>query len=174
MELFSRKGFHATTSNEIAAEAGVPIGSFYAYFKDKKDVFMTALGDYNSQLVESTKPDGEPDNGEQSLHDLIHGMIEAHRLSPGFHRELTIMRLSDADVRQALDRQKRRVIDIWLAVLTARRDEIKVKDLEAASFLIHGLVDSTVHAIVYSETGMEEERIVNELVAMLHKYLSAD
>ena len=34
--LFSRDGFNGTNAKEIAAEAGVSVGSFYAYFKDKK------------------------------------------------------------------------------------------------------------------------------------------
>ena len=40
LELFSRKGYHATTSKEIAAAAGLATGSFYRYFRDKKAVFL--------------------------------------------------------------------------------------------------------------------------------------
>lgn len=35
LDLFSTKGYHKTTTNEIAKQAGIPVGSFYTYFQDK-------------------------------------------------------------------------------------------------------------------------------------------
>lgn len=42
-KLFSRKGFHATTIEEIAHEAGVSKGLIYVYFEDKTDVLFLTL-----------------------------------------------------------------------------------------------------------------------------------
>jgi AcrR family transcriptional regulator len=42
-KLFSRKGFHATTIEEIAWEAGVSKGLIYVYFEDKTDVLFLTL-----------------------------------------------------------------------------------------------------------------------------------
>ncbi|MCS7078759.1 MAG: TetR/AcrR family transcriptional regulator [Chloracidobacterium sp.] len=39
-QLFEERGFEKTTSNDIAAAAGVSIGSFYAYFSDKRQVLL--------------------------------------------------------------------------------------------------------------------------------------
>ncbi|MFQ3588939.1 MAG: TetR/AcrR family transcriptional regulator, partial [Chloracidobacterium sp.] len=39
-QLFEERGFEKTTSNDIAAVAGVSIGSFYAYFSDKRQVLL--------------------------------------------------------------------------------------------------------------------------------------
>lgn len=39
LEEFSTKGFKAASINIIVAKAEIPKGSFYQYFKDKKDVF---------------------------------------------------------------------------------------------------------------------------------------
>ncbi len=47
MRIFSQKGFYATSSNEIAAEAEVAVGTFYAYFKDKKHLFHQVMDYYN-------------------------------------------------------------------------------------------------------------------------------
>ncbi|WP_297518230.1 TetR/AcrR family transcriptional regulator [Thermococcus sp.] len=38
MELFAKKGFDKTTVDEIVAKAGVAKGTFYLYFKSKKDL----------------------------------------------------------------------------------------------------------------------------------------
>ncbi len=39
-QLFEERGFEKTTSNDIAAAAGVSIGSFYAYFSDKRQLLL--------------------------------------------------------------------------------------------------------------------------------------
>ncbi len=39
-DLFSEKGFHSTTTKEIAARAEVAEGTLYNYFKDKRDILM--------------------------------------------------------------------------------------------------------------------------------------
>ncbi|MEE9527351.1 MAG: helix-turn-helix domain-containing protein, partial [Syntrophobacteria bacterium] len=38
VELFIRKGFHKTTTREIAQKAGLSIGSVYEYVSTKEDV----------------------------------------------------------------------------------------------------------------------------------------
>ena len=40
LHLFATRGYHATNAKSIAARAGVAIGSFYRYFRDKKAAFM--------------------------------------------------------------------------------------------------------------------------------------
>jgi AcrR family transcriptional regulator len=36
--IFSRRGYHATTVKDIVDEAGMSVGSFYFYFKNKEDI----------------------------------------------------------------------------------------------------------------------------------------
>lgn len=49
-ELFAHHGFEATTTNMIAREAGVSIGSLYSHFRDKWEIFLIIL-DRHSDLV---------------------------------------------------------------------------------------------------------------------------
>src|SRR5215210_8804340 len=41
IQLFEERGYEKTTSNDIAAEAGVSVGSFYVYFTDKRQLLLT-------------------------------------------------------------------------------------------------------------------------------------
>ena len=41
--IFARKGFHAATVDDIAAEAGVSKGTVYLYYPSKNDVYWAAL-----------------------------------------------------------------------------------------------------------------------------------
>ena len=50
--LFCQKGYYKTTSIEISKTAGVSIGCFYSYFKDKDAVFFEILDLYNKDFLE--------------------------------------------------------------------------------------------------------------------------
>ena len=41
IKLFSEKGFHASSTSEIAKEAGVAEGTIFRHFKNKKDILLT-------------------------------------------------------------------------------------------------------------------------------------
>ncbi|NUR26306.1 MAG: TetR/AcrR family transcriptional regulator [Catenulispora sp.] len=47
---FARKGFHATSMNDVFAEAGLSAGAVYSYFKSKDDI-IAAMADRAVSLV---------------------------------------------------------------------------------------------------------------------------
>ena len=51
IELFSKRGFHATTTSEIAEAAGVTKGLIYYYFKSKEEILSHVV---NSLLEDAT------------------------------------------------------------------------------------------------------------------------
>lgn len=50
MKLFAEKGYHSTSIQEIASEAGVSKGAFYLHFQSKEDFITTALYYYHHQI----------------------------------------------------------------------------------------------------------------------------
>lgn len=55
MKLFADKGYHMTSIDEIASEAGVSKGAFYLHFHSKKDFIMTALHHYHQEITARIK-----------------------------------------------------------------------------------------------------------------------
>jgi AcrR family transcriptional regulator len=56
--LFGNSGYHATTVPMIVVEAGSSVGSFYAHFRNKEDVFaavLEALGERVFEIVHQAK-----------------------------------------------------------------------------------------------------------------------
>jgi len=56
--LFGGYGYHAATVPMIVAEAGSSVGSFYAHFRNKEDVFasvLEALGEQLTDLMEEAR-----------------------------------------------------------------------------------------------------------------------
>lgn len=52
MKLFAEKGYHNTSIQEIASEAGVSKGAFYLYFQSKEDFITTAFHFYHDEITE--------------------------------------------------------------------------------------------------------------------------
>ena len=50
-QLFLRRGFHASSLEQVAEEAGFTIGAVYSRFGSKADLFLAILDDHTDQLV---------------------------------------------------------------------------------------------------------------------------
>ncbi|MDR6225474.1 TetR/AcrR family transcriptional regulator [Desmospora profundinema] len=67
-ELFMRKGFHKTTTREIARECGLSIGTMYEYIQTKEDVLYLVCDHIHSELEARLKEAlSETETGRESL-----------------------------------------------------------------------------------------------------------
>jgi AcrR family transcriptional regulator len=173
--LFSQKGFHHTTSKEIATAAGVAIGSFYAYFADKKALFIDVLKSHSQQVLDSISKvrleDIRNADPRGLLTALIEAIIVAHEISPEFHRELTVMVHSDPEVRAVMDGWEEEATARIRETLALWKDRLRTEDLEAAAVLIYETLEAAVHRIKLYGLDIKEERLVHELSDMLYRYL---
>src|ERR1041385_34796 len=70
--VFSRKGFHDATIDDIAYEAGVAKGTVYLYFKSKQDIYLEALRDGIQMLLREMRAEATvSQNAETTLRKLI-------------------------------------------------------------------------------------------------------
>ncbi|MBC2581403.1 TetR/AcrR family transcriptional regulator [Clostridium sp. DJ247] len=176
IELFSTKGYYNTNSKEIAKEAGVSVGSFYAYFKDKKAVFMEMLGvlceDVHTNMTNLDKIETITDASSREIfHNLIKEIFKAHNLSPELHKEITIMRNSDEEINNIIVLREKEIIDKIHSYLVKWKNHIKVGDLEAASLIIYSCIDNTICMTRFSHIDIDESRLINELTNLLLTYL---
>jgi AcrR family transcriptional regulator len=49
--VFTKRGYHHATIDDIVAEAGVARGTFYLYFEDKRAVFSDLIDRFNSKIT---------------------------------------------------------------------------------------------------------------------------
>ena len=52
---FSNNNYYDVSINKIISNANIPRGSFYMYFKDKDDLFLYIIGEYNKKLNDIVK-----------------------------------------------------------------------------------------------------------------------
>jgi AcrR family transcriptional regulator len=68
-ELFERKGFEAATAREIAARAGVGLGTLFLYARDKRDLLFRVFEDASQRLFEEGRDAG------RRAGDLVEGLM---------------------------------------------------------------------------------------------------
>jgi AcrR family transcriptional regulator len=191
LELFSEKGYHSTNSKEIAARGGVAIGSFYAYFNDKKELFAEAFKYYCELISAKLCADDESSdevctdgwkhvqkevstcaNVRDKIRVIMENLMKAHDIYPGFQREIAVMRLLDPEIKKIIDEQDKKDLGNMSDLVRSMQVYIRVKDSEAAAYVLYRAVDAVIHEVQAIEDLPDaRERILNEITDMIYRYL---
>jgi AcrR family transcriptional regulator len=143
------RGYARTTTNEIAARAGVSVGSLYEYFKDKQavlDAVMAAHLDagervflkYAQELTASEPP------LDVLIAALARAMIELHADRPRLHRVLSTEVPRSRATAARLDALEARSIEFVRRSITGHR-EVRVEDVALAAQVVVQAADALAH-----------------------------
>ncbi|MFP4619071.1 MAG: TetR/AcrR family transcriptional regulator [Spirochaetaceae bacterium] len=196
LELFEEEGYHRTTTKKIAARANIAVGSFYAYYRNKKAVFLEVIRFYYGRIAEEALGDLFPNPGgaggptgiseiggtegaaeirgqdpREYLSAIIGQLYEAHDITPKLHREITGMRYSDAEVDRLIREEESKTIGRVQELLESLQPVLVVKDLEAAAHLLHNSTEELIHSIKIFGPPIEASRLLSELKEMVSRYL---
>jgi len=89
VKIFSKKGFHKSTMDEIAGEVGVSKATLYTYFKSKEEM-LKEIWQLNNQNILDLKKTFEGYDFFEVLEELYSMVVE----SPGLHLSFEITALS--------------------------------------------------------------------------------
>ena len=105
ISMYAKKGYHRTTVDEIAVEAGVSTGIAYRYFRNKKDLLLSALAFADKDIQETANLDSIDtlDNTTDFrlyLDKVLKGFEDIHVKFRDIHEELEGLQHTDQDVRK--------------------------------------------------------------------------
>lgn len=89
VSLFKEKGFHRTTTREIAKAAGFSIGTLYEYIRTKEDVLYLVCDSIYDHVSERLQQDLEDKQG--TLNSLRHGVADYFRVIDEMQDEVLVM-----------------------------------------------------------------------------------
>ena len=169
-QVLARKGWSGFNTNDVAATAGVSIGSVYQYFPDKL-VLIDAIR--LRHLDQVLKVFDLPSRDDEALEDrvghLIDGMIASHHLHPGLHRVLLdeVPRPDAASADdQRFDQAYRRRFRAFVAAATG----LRASHLALAASVIAAAVEGMVHEAIRLDARLARsfrDEIVNAVVSYL-------
>ncbi len=178
IQLFQERGYEKTTSNEIAAAAGVSVGSFYVYFTDKRqlllNIFDRLADDLFTHAFDSLKPEHLFDSElREGIRLAVSTTVEDKQKLSGLHRVICELVLKDAEfaVRQKalMERSLSRIREIIsLANKAGLTWEI---DVDAATFVVHRVVFDLSQDYVTNAVEFDKERAIDSLTDMIYRFL---
>jgi AcrR family transcriptional regulator len=85
--LFEARGYDATTADDIAAGAGVSVGTFYAYFRNKRQVFLSLFEISVETILAQGMADLDLGAGpREAVHAVVYRAMERDPLANGLRR----------------------------------------------------------------------------------------
>lgn len=174
--VFEQRGYAGTTTNHIAATAGVSVGSLYQYFPNKDSILVELLDHHMQQVAAVFEEirghvEAEPHDISAVLRHFVEAMLSLHSQNPRLQHVL----LEEAP-RPAAMRERHQQIE-QAAVLSAHamlraNPRVRATDLEAASYLVVHTIESLTHKYVVSTPSLSPQRFADGVVEMMVRYLA--
>ena len=172
-----KEGFDKASTNRIAEVAGVSVGSLYQYFPGKEALVAAVIERHQQQIMQTVRGElaevlAEP--VEKAMRMLVAIAVKAHRVDPKLHRVLA-EQIPRVGKLEKLDLFNRENYALFRTYLERHRDEIRVDDLELASFVCVTSIEALTHNAVlhYSKMLSDEamERLIDEGARLVTGYL---
>ncbi len=152
--LLTDHGYGELTAGMVATEAGLAHGTFYRYFKDKRDVFVAAL-DRLREEVERERPTFDPPFGtrveeRERIRSLVEASLAKPAQHPGMIRAYFELLESDPEFQATRAQRLRERIDSLAAYLEhlAEAGTIVADAPRSLAVALTGLVDATFREAV--------------------------
>lgn len=162
--IFHEHGYSGSTTNDIADEAGVSVGSLYQYFPNK-DALLVAL---TQRHIESTTADlmilltsepGETDL-ETILRTVVDFLVSQHDLDD-LHLLVMHQAPRTRDINITLERAKSQLVE--LTSHTLRNVITDSRRRELISRMVVATIDASVHDVILRQPRGKPRQAATEL-----------
>ena len=172
-----KEGFDKASTNRIAEVAGVSVGSLYQYFPSKEALVAAVIERHQQEIMQTVRGElaevlAQP--VEKAVRKLVAVAVKAHRVDPKLHRVLAeqIPRVGKLEKLETFNREN---YALFRTYLESHRDELRVDDLELASFVCVTSIEALTHNAVlhYSKMLSDEamEALIDEGARLVTGYL---
>lgn len=148
--IFDDRGYELTTTNEVAAVAGVSVGSLYQYFQSK-DALITALHErhieHMLELSNAAFDRAESATLQNALRALVTAALNAHAQRPRLQRLLHIEQ-RPLEHSAAASRAKQRLLERTRTLLYQHRATLAIEEPNVVAHVLLQQAEALVHAAV--------------------------
>lgn len=143
-ELFARRGYSATSMNEVARSRGLSKATLYHYYRDKR-ALLVAIAEGHVQRLHAVVAEvgAERLPPEAHLRELIERIVVEYADAQHAHRVLTddVRFLDAADRERILDKERAVVAGFARAVGALRPDLRRARLAKPATMLLFGMIN---------------------------------
>ena len=170
-EIFSRQGYEATTIAEIAAAAGIAVGTVYLYFRNKREIYLNTS---QSWVMEIATTLIKPELLQLPIKQVPRAMIEkSFEISRKNNQLMSLIQI-DTQSQEELEIKRRgkqlvtQAINTFFLQCVARGD-FPPFDTEMYAKIVFGLVDSMLYDCFCLNAGANEEIYRERTIEVLER-----
>jgi AcrR family transcriptional regulator len=161
-----KEGFDKASTNRIAEVAGVSVGSLYQYFPCKEALVAAVIVRHQQEIMRTVRgklADVLVQPVDLAMRELVAAAVEAHRVDPKLHRVLAeqIPRVGKLEEAETFNREN---FTLFRTYLAHHRNEIRVDDLDLASFVCVTSIEALTHNAVLHYSSMLSDGAMEALV----------
>jgi AcrR family transcriptional regulator len=170
--LICSRGYNNTSTPEVAKEAGVAVGTVYAYFEDKHDLLMAVVDRY-MRAFDAEREEAmaalrtSKDSLRVTLRHFIDRLVVVHEESKAFNLEQKALYYTDPVITALLDAQDRKIRSAITDFLREKQQKYHIDDPVASAFLYDRIIQTTVEKIVFDPGDIDRESLVNAALDIL-------
>lgn len=172
-----RDGFDRASTNRIAAEAGVSVGSLYQYYPCKEALVVAVIERHQREIMEVVRgamAEVASQPIQKAVRRLVAAGIAAHRIDPKLHRVLAEEMPRSVRLENVVA-SSREAIPYFRDFLEGHRAELRQVDVDLAAFVCLSSIEALTHNAVLHRADMlageAAEAFVDEAARLLLGYL---
>ena len=172
-----RDGFDKASTNRIAEEAGVSIGSLYQYFPGKEALVVAVIERHTKEtmkVVQAALAKVSTQPVKHAVRRLVTAAIEAHRIDPALHRVLA-EQIPHTGSLENVEVFNREIFTLFRTYLEDHRDELRMVDLSLAAYVCVTSIEALAHTSVLRRPAMLADEgldiLIDEATRLVSGYL---
>jgi AcrR family transcriptional regulator len=176
--LFQERGYEKTTSNDIAAAAGVSVGSFYVYFTDKRNLLLIIFDRLADELFKNIFDCLKPEHLFDAelrprIRQAVANAIVDKQNHAGLHKVICELVLKDAEfAAKQKAMMERSIARLEEMISLSKKAGISWDiDVEAAAFVVHRVVFDISQDYVTGCCEFDQNRAIDALSDMIYRFL---
>lgn len=175
-DLFASQGYTATTTNAIAAQAQISIGSLYQFFPDKAAILRALALRYADKLQQQLATINDTEQATLSLADYLNQLIDTtdrfFTENPSYHAIFMEIQGTMRELEEIDEAADARLIQHLTTSLARRDAKLEPADYEAISFVLVKAI-GTLLWLSLSQEKTFRQRLVVETKLLTLKYLQS-
>jgi AcrR family transcriptional regulator len=167
LELFAKKGYHATSISQIAFKAKISKGLMYNYFASKEGLLDEIIQHGFNLLADLEFKSKRGADPEKQLKDFVDSVL--YNLYSNFtYWQLYLALLVHPEIQKKFKKKMTQFRDEFIQTLATLFRKLKVKNPELEAFLLGTFFDGLVLNFMAAEDVFPVEKIKK---ALLSKYI---
>jgi AcrR family transcriptional regulator len=140
LELFAKKGFSATTTEQIAKKAKVSKGLIFAHFPTKQELLLAIINEEFDHLLPGSHENSNKQSAKERFIFLVDSWMDMLKNKPLLVR-LTLQLNLDDEYRRIMKRKGKQYVDIYSERMRELLVQLGSKNPDLDSYLLSMLFD---------------------------------